>query len=220
MINGTLLLTEDNLYFATESYRCWFKCRFLLIVQIKQNFHINIPSTTVSDVATGWHNLTNTVRPCEFSHIQTLNKITIPFTTSNITNHTNFPIHTPMKQPNPQLPLMANSWLLTLLDDLTTYHYNCLSSGQDFEYESEEAGCLPKEVGANLKSGCYDRKDLEKIYPEEAKQFKQLEQMTNITFDTLKVCICDGNLCNGSIKSVLSISVIIWSVVTGFMLSI
>lgn len=92
--------------------------------------------------------------------------------------------------------------------------------GQDFEYEFAEARCLPKEVGANLKSGCYDRKDLEKIYPEEAEQFKQLEQMTNITYDTFKMCICDGNLCNGSIKSVLSISVIIWSVVTGFMLSI
>ncbi|KAJ8025054.1 hypothetical protein HOLleu_35152 [Holothuria leucospilota] len=89
---------------------------------------------------------------------------------------------------------------------------------EDVTFKSEAASCLPKQDGADFLNGCYDRNDLERIDPDEAEALKQLEELTGITFNAIEICICDGNLCNGSMKSVFSISVIISSVVMSFML--
>ncbi|KAJ8025052.1 hypothetical protein HOLleu_35148 [Holothuria leucospilota] len=112
---------------------------------------------------------------------------------------------------------------LTLLDESNISHYNCtfLSSVQGFDFESVLSGCLPKEeTTVNLQNDCYDRKELEKISSEYAELLKQLEESAEVTLDSVKLCLCNEDLCNSSIKSVFSISVIIWSVVTGFVLSI
>lgn len=95
------------------------------------------------------------------------------------------------------------------------------SSVQGFDFESVLSGCLPKEeTTVNLQNDCYDRKELEKISSEYAELLKQLEESAEVTLDSVKLCLCNEDLCNSSIKSVFSISVIIWSVVTGFVLSI
>lgn len=87
-----------------------------------------------------------------------------------------------------------------------------------FKMQASLAECLPQEDDVSLTSGCYGREDLEKINPDESRVLKLLEGIAGVTLDPVEICICDGNLCNGSIKSVFSISIIITSVVISFML--
>ncbi|KAJ8025040.1 hypothetical protein HOLleu_35130 [Holothuria leucospilota] len=91
-------------------------------------------------------------------------------------------------------------------------------TADNFTFKSQTASCVPKEDGAGFSSGCYERDDFEKISPDVAEGIKQIEALSGITFDTIEGCICDGNLCNGSIKFAFSISVIISSVMMSFML--
>lgn len=91
-------------------------------------------------------------------------------------------------------------------------------TAEDFTFRSQTASCVAGNDAAGFSSGCYDRDDFEKISPDVAEGIKQLEEFSGITFNTIEGCICDGNLCNGSIKSVFSLSVIIASIATSFML--
>ncbi|KAJ8032854.1 hypothetical protein HOLleu_22920 [Holothuria leucospilota] len=95
---------------------------------------------------------------------------------------------------------------------------NIGATAEDYKLHTSIASCLPQEDGVSLTSGCYGREDLEKIYPDKGKELNQLERVYRVTLDPVEICICDGNLCNGSIKSVSSISIIITSVVISFML--
>ncbi|KAJ8032856.1 hypothetical protein HOLleu_22924 [Holothuria leucospilota] len=106
---------------------------------------------------------------------------------------------------------------------------NIGATAEGFKYQSSIALCLPQagslsssslsqEDDVSLTTGCYGREDLEKIDPDEARVLKILEGISGVTLDPVEICICDGNLCNGSIKSVFSISIIVTSVVISCML--
>ncbi|KAJ8032795.1 hypothetical protein HOLleu_22846 [Holothuria leucospilota] len=101
----------------------------------------------------------------------------------------------------------------------TAYNvYTFSSSAPDFKMQYALAECLPMEDDDNFTSGCYGRKELEKLDPLEAELVKRFERIDGTTLDPVEICICDGNLCNGSIKYVFSISIIVTSVVISLML--
>ncbi|PIK61390.1 hypothetical protein BSL78_01689 [Apostichopus japonicus] len=67
---------------------------------------------------------------------------------------------------------------------------------------STVAGCLA--AVENFGSGCYGRKDLKKIDPATANNLLEAEKALGINYDSVEICICKGNLCNGAEKSALN----------------
>ncbi|KAJ8025055.1 hypothetical protein HOLleu_35153 [Holothuria leucospilota] len=90
--------------------------------------------------------------------------------------------------------------------------------GAGYEIETVKAECLPAETDTTLTSDCYGREKLRDINPDEEDVLTSYERNPLNTVKSLEICICKGDLCNGSIKSVFSISVIISSVVMSFVL--
>lgn len=58
------------------------------------------------------------------------------------------------------------------------------------------AGCLSEVEGFTV--GCYGRDDLGKIDEDISNNFLAAEKALGITYDSTKICICKGELCNGA----------------------
>ncbi|KAJ8041199.1 hypothetical protein HOLleu_11942 [Holothuria leucospilota] len=99
---------------------------------------------------------------------------------------------------------------------------NITGTGKNFSFELKAAECVPKGVKPiNSTKKCYKdtgRTKLKEVDPETDKKLAKFETTYPDIKAKVEVCVCKGELCNSSVKSAVSGSVIISSAVISFML--
>ncbi|KAJ8029500.1 hypothetical protein HOLleu_28910 [Holothuria leucospilota] len=65
---------------------------------------------------------------------------------------------------------------------------------------SSAGSCLPAQEGVDVTNGCFGRSVLNEILPSLGQEITEFVNDNNANLTFIEVCVCDEDLCNGSIR--------------------